>query len=219
MSTDAEFKGAAQLDFGPPRRFRLAAVLIASGFGVISMLPILLAILGMSLLKGDMLTLLIHCLVLLLAALAVVVFLLPLGFGNPYVTRLVRSFYPAAAQEPDGFVVQLKVFPRLRTGLRALIEDADDIGYLSFKDAALVYHGDSVRLTIPFARIERVDARNIGPRGLYLYGQRIVLDVSGPPNFTSLEFTERSSWLLPGSKRITRRLRERLCAQVPQKER
>jgi hypothetical protein len=213
MSADEDIKTGARIDIGPPRRFTPGAVLIVSAFGLVSTLPIFIAILVMSVLNGGILTFLTLSLGILLLAVAVGAFLLPLASGNPYVARLVRSCHPAAgADHRHGFIVQLQMSPRLRTGLRALAEDADDIGYLSFSDSALVYHGDSVRLSIPFERILAVQARNVGLRGLYLYGRRIALEVSGLPNVGSLEFTERSSWLLPDSRKITRAMCERLRA-------
>jgi hypothetical protein len=216
MSADEGIKTAARIDIGSPRRFTPGAVLIVSAFGLVSTLPIFVAILVMSLLSGGILTFLTVSMGVLLLAVGVGAFLLPFGSGNPYVARLVRSFHPATgAEDEQGFIVQLQMSPRLRTGLRALAEDADDVGYLSFSESALVYHGDSVRLSIPFERILRVEARNIGLRGMYLYGPRIALEVSGLPNVDSLEFTERSSWLLPGSRKTARAMYDRLRAAAP----
>ncbi len=97
-------------------------------------------------------------------------------------------------------------------GLRALVEDADDLGYLSFTDSELIFQGDSVRLRIPWRQISAVRPQNIGWRGRYLYGSRIIISVTGIPNVDAVAFSERSSLLLPTSKRITKKLRERICA-------
>jgi hypothetical protein len=172
-------------------------------------LPMFSAIIAVSVIKLGTLTVLIP-----LLALAATAFFLPFGLGNTHVARLVRSQNPGAGQDGDGFIVQLTVSPRLRSGLRALLEDADDIGYLTFGGNELCYQGDSVKLSVPWEDIQLVRPRNIGWRGLFVYGRRIKLVVSGWPEVESFEIAERSSWLLPASRTITRKLYERLSASV-----
>jgi hypothetical protein len=147
------------------------------------------------------------------AAIALLIFFLPLGFGNAYISRLVRSFRPGANTR-DGFIVQLSLEPRLRSGLGGSFEDADDIGYLSLTESELVFEGDCIKLAVPYDRIQAVQARNIGYRGLFIYGQRIALLVSGLGQVERLEFAERSSWILPTSRRIMRQMQEQLAARV-----
>jgi hypothetical protein len=130
----------------------------------------------------------------------------------------VQSFNPAAGKSEDGFIVQLTLTPRIRSGLRAILEDADDIGYLTFTETKLLFQGDSVKLTVPFNRIQQVQPQNIGMRGLFVYGRRIKIVASGLPQIASFEFAERSSWLLPDSRRITRKLAERLSMRVRQEQ-
>jgi len=148
---------------------------------------------------------------------AATAYFLPFGLGNTHVTRLVRSLNQAAAQDGEGFIVQLTLSPRLRSGLRAILEDADDIGYLAIRGDELLFQGDSVKLSFPLDLIERVQPQNIGLRGLFLYGRRIRLVVPALTHVKSVEFAERSSWLLPTSRTITRRLYERLSTRVPPK--
>jgi hypothetical protein len=52
-------------------------------------------------------------------------------------------------------------------------------------------------------------------RGLFVYGRRIKVVVSGLPQVEALEFAERTSWLLPTSRAITRGLHQRLSTKVP----
>jgi hypothetical protein len=146
---------------------------------------------------------------------AATAYFLPFGLGNTYVTRLVQKLNPAAGKSDDGFIVQLTLSPRIRSGLRAILDDADDIGYLSFTGTKLLFQGDSVRLSVPFDRIEQVRPQNIGLRGLFVYGRRIKVRVSGLSNIESFEFAERSSWLLPTSRAITRQLCERFLSPRP----
>jgi hypothetical protein len=182
-------------------------VCIVSAYGLLVMLPVLISILVLSLSSFGLQTYILP-----VTAIAFATFFLPCGFGNPFVSRLVRSQHSAAAQSSDGFVAQLSLTPRLRTGLRALVEDADDVGWLSFTDSELRFEGDSVQLTVPFERIREVRSHNIGWRGLFLYGPPSSFTVSGLPQVEGFQVAERSSWTLPASRVAARRLFERLQA-------
>jgi hypothetical protein len=187
-----------------PKAFTSGAILIIAGCGVLLVAPVLASLLAVTAIKLGMLTVLIP-----LLTIAVTAYFLPFGLGNPVVRRLVRSKVDVGE---DGFIVQMTLAPRIRSGVRALIEDADDLGCLSFTDSELVFQGDSVRLRIPWRQVSEVRPQNIGWRGRYLYGSRIIITVTGIPNVDAISFSERSSLLLPTSKRITRKLRERICA-------
>ncbi len=200
----------ATIEVTQPRRFTLGAVLVVSGYGLLLVLPLFVSILVVSLLKFGLLTVALP-----LAVVAATALFLPFGLGNTHVTRLVTSLNPAAGGSGNGFVVQLTLSPRIRSGLRAILEDADDIGYLSFTGTGLVFQGDSVKLSVPYQQIEKVQSQNIGLRGLFVYGRRIKVRVSGWSEVEWMEFAERSSWFLPASKRITRQLYERLSTKVP----
>lgn len=195
----------ARIEIAEPKRFTIGAVVAVNLFGLVLAVPVMVSVLYVSLLRFGVGTVLIPCLVV-----AVTVIFLPLGFGNPYVARLVRSLQPASEDGKD-FIVQLTLSPRIRAGLRAIMEDADDVGYLSATEDAIRFAGDSVRLCVPRSSIEEVRIQNIGLRGLYVYGGRVAVRVRGLPGVEVLEFTERCSWFLPGSWRISRRLQERFA--------
>ena len=201
---------SATIEIAPPRLFTAGAVVTVSAYGILLAAPFFAAILVVSLIKFGILTVLIP-----LLAVAATAYFLPFGLGNAHVTRLVQSLNPAAGKSEDGFIVQLTLSPRIRSGLRAILDDADDIGYLSFTGTELLFQGDSVKLSVPFNYIEQVQPQNIGLRGLFVYGRRIRVRVSGLPEIESFEFAERSSWLLPNSRAITRKLYERLLSQRP----
>jgi hypothetical protein len=198
----------ATIEIAQPKLFTAGAVVTVSAYGMLLGVPLLIAILVVSVMNYGIFTLLIPFLVV-----AATAYFLPFGLGNTYVTRLVQKLNPAAGMSDDGFIVQLTLSPRIRSGLRAILDDADDIGYLSFTGTELLFHGDSVKLSIPFDRIEQVRPQNIGLRGLFVYGRRTQIVVSGLPNIESFEFAERSSWLLPDSRAKARRLWERLSSQ------
>ena len=123
-----------------PKRFTAAAVMIISAYGVLLLLPLFFAILLVSLLKFGLLTILIPLLVV-----AVTVSLLPFGLGNTYATRLVKSLPAEESRGEEAFIVQLTLSPRIRSGIRAILDDADDLGYLRLASDALIFQGDSVR--------------------------------------------------------------------------
>ena len=202
---------SAKIEITQPRLFSTSALAVVTAYGVLLAAPFCISVLAISTVKLGIHTALIPLLVVMATA-----YFLPLGLGNSYITRLVRSLNPAAGHRDDGFIVQLTLSPRIRSGLWAVLEDADDIGYLSFSGAELLFQGDSVKLTIPFDRIEQVLPQNIGLRGLFVYGRRITVLVSGLPEIESLEFAERSSWFLPASRTTAGKLYARLSATVPQ---
>jgi hypothetical protein len=202
---------AATIEIAQPGLFTVGAVAVVSAYGALLGVPFFVSVLVVSVIKFGFLTALIP-----LLALAATAFFLPFGLGNIHITRLVQSLCPAAAQPGEGFIVQMTLSPRLRSGLRALLDDADDIGYLTFSGNELLFQGDSVKLSVPLDSIKLVRPRNIGLRGLFVYGRRIKVVVSGLPQVESFEFAERSSWLLPTSRAITRRLCQRLSTRFPQ---
>jgi hypothetical protein len=179
------------------------------------MVPVLIAVALMSWFEiGMFLSVMIPVL-----TVVITVLFLPLGLGNPHITSLVRTMNPEAGTGPDDFVVQLTVSPRLRTGLRGLLEDADDIGRVRFDKSELIFQGDSIQLTLPYEQIQSVRRQNIGLRGLYVYGPRIEVVARGVPGIEYFEFAERSSWLLTTSRRITQRLFCRLLQECKDQSR
>jgi hypothetical protein len=200
---------SATIEIAQPRLFTTGAVAVVSAYGILLVVPFFIAILIVSLIKFGLLTVLIPFMVV-----AATAYFLPFGLGNAHVTRLVKSLHPAAGQGEDGYIVQLTLAPRIRSGFRAILDDADDIGCLSFTGSELLFQGDSVTLSVPFDHLEEVRPQNIGLRGLFVYGRRIKVVASGLPDISAFEFAERSSWFLPDSRRITRKLSARLSAKV-----
>lgn len=198
---------AVQLETRASGRFSSGALLIVCCYGLLLIIPVVMAMLLVSLLHFGIWTFLIP-----LGTICVVTYFLPFGFGNRYVTRLVSSL---DSGESDGtaFVVQLTFHPRARSGLRALVEDADDIGQLMVSEKGLVFMGDSMRLSIPRDQILNTRIQSIGFRGLFVY-PRIVLALSGLPQIRELRFADRSAWVLPTARKRTRELYELLTGQT-----
>ena len=202
----------AKIEITPPRLFNNASVLMIWAYGTLLFLPVLISFVAISLIRPGPLTLFIP-----LVTIAATALLVPLGQGNHYVTRRMKSLKAAAPANADesgaqteAFLVQLTLAPRVRTNLRAMLEDADDFGFLRFDDRGFSFQGDSIQVSVPFTNVVQVHRQNVGMRGLYLCGPRIIVEVKGLPNVEFLEFAERSSALVPQSKRITRRLLEKL---------
>lgn len=199
----------ARIEIRPPQRFNTLAVLVISAYGLLLAIPALLAMMVVSVLHFSWLTFLVP-----LLTIAVLTFFLPFGFGNPHVARLVRRQSAESKSDPQGFIVQLTTVPRLRTGLGALAEDADDVGWLTFTDSELLFRGDAVSLSVPFDRIQELRKRNGGWRVLFLYGPWIEFSVGGLTEHERFRFAERSSWFLPTARRTGNRMYERLAQAV-----
>jgi hypothetical protein len=186
-----------------PRLLGGMAVVLATGFGLLLVLPVLLALLAVSVLPFGWITLMLP-----LAVLGASTLLLPFGAGNPLIRKLARDI-PVPSTSCPKFLVQLTFTPRLRSGPRALLEDADDIGWLVFENGSMQFYGDSVRLSVPFESVQQARQGSIGLRGMFLY-PALKLRVSS--NGSALHFTvaERSSWLLSGARRIAREIGQHL---------
>lgn len=200
---------SATIEIAQPRLFTLGTVLTVSAYGLLLMAPLFMAILVVSLIKFGIQTVLIPFVVA-----AGTAYFLPFGLGNTHITRLVRSLSAAAGKGEEGFIVQLALSPRIRSGLRAILEDADDIGYLTFERDGLRFAGDSVKLFIPYECVGAIRPQNIGLRGAFVYGRRIKVLVSDLLKTESLEFAERGSCFLPSSRRTARELYAQLAARV-----
>ena len=201
-------KAAPVFTVQPAKLFSSRAILISSLYGFILMLPVVVAIMGVTLLQFGVWTFLVP-----LAVIGAATYFLPLGFGNPYVTRLVQPLRPPSVQPQDLFVVQFSTAPRIRSGPMALLEDADDIGVLAFTDSTMEFYGDSVRLSVPFDEIKDLRQRNAGFRALFAYGNQLAFQVPSL-NGAGFRFAERSSRVLPSSRKIADRMYQQLKAKV-----
>jgi len=212
LVTDSKFfmfAPRAKYEVKTPTLLTPGAVLIVSAYGLFLVIPAVFSMMIVSVLQYSWLTFLIP-----LVTIVVLTFFLPFGFGNPYVTRLVHSKYPELKHDKEGFVVQLTVNPRLHDRLRAVVEDADDIGWLSFTPSELVFRGDAVSLTVPLERIRNLKRLSGGWRWLFLYGPRTEFTIDGLPDIEYFRFAERSSWWLPTAKQIGDSMYARLESRI-----
>ncbi len=196
-----------QFQVRPPSLFTAGAVLVVCAYGLLLLIPVLLAMMLVSVFRFGFLTFLIP-----FAAICGATYFLPFGFGNAHISGLLRRKSNPRSEAPVGWPVQLTCSPRLRSGLRGLLEDADDIGHLTVTDSGLVFEGDSIRLTLPRRCILSLRAQSIGWRGLFVY-PRLVLTVSEIAGLKELRFADRSAWVLPTARKRTRELYRRLVGQ------
>ncbi len=179
-----------------------------AGYGFLLMFPVLLSLLAVSVIHFSLWTWLLP-----LLALGVATLFLPFGFGNPHVKKLALRLPAGSGSSAERFLVQVTFSPRLSSGLRARMEDADDIGWLTLTPGSLLFQGDAVSLSIPFEHIQSLRPRTIGLRGIYLY-LCVTLVVAGLPRVQSLTLAERSCWFLPSSRAMTRRICARIAEQL-----
>jgi hypothetical protein len=198
----------AKIEVSRPRKFGLAGVLAAHVMSFLLAVPLLIALLLVSAKDLGIFNLLIP-----VAALVAVVCVLPF-FGNACISLIVRNLRPSSSRADSTWVVQITLCPRIRKGIRAALEDADDVGYLALEESALIFNGDSVRMTIPFERIREVQGENVGLRGAYLTSGRIILEAAGLDGFEGVEIAERSSRLIFSSRKITREVFARIKEKV-----
>jgi len=130
-----------------------------------------------------------------LVIISLIVFFLPLmASGSPYIVHLVRKIRPPSAENKKSFVVQMTLSPRLHTGVRGFLEDADDIGLLTFTDNTIIFYGDQTTLKLPIDSITEVSTRNIGFRGLWVCGYCTRLRSNLLSDHEFVEFADRSPW-------------------------
>lgn len=196
---------AARLQVTAPKLMRAGGLLVVCGYGLLLMVPVIASVLIVSVLNFSWLTWVIP-----LLTFAAATALLPLGFGNPHIARIGRALAPPVTGQTR-YLVQLSFNPRLRFGWRGLLDDADDIGWLSITSSTLEFSGDSVRLVLPISQAREVCVRSIGLRGLFLY-QRVGVRVANLGDVKEVWFAERSSWLLSTSRRTTNELWQKIKA-------
>lgn len=209
---------SAQLAISRPRYFNFPMVLLENVFslafalllGVIGLLPLAMLPLAFSLNLPPLLFTVLPVFYLVVMLLAMLM-LLPVLGANPLVICLLHLSL-RRQPAPDEFTVQIMLTPRPYRGLRAVLEDADDVGYLRLAPEGLTFTGDHVQLALPRSGISAITRRNVGWRMLWLAGQRITIVTDALPGYTAVEFLERQSWTVPGSRRLTRELLARFPA-------
>jgi hypothetical protein len=145
----------------------------------------------------------------------IIFYCFPLLLNVNYYIKFIagRILSPA----PEGaHICQISMTPKLCSGLRAVLEDADDIGYLTISGDSVEFKGDCVDFSIPKAEISGVRSCNIGWRGYWIAGKRIKLTISEHDKFKEIEISERHSWTIPDSRSIADEIHARISALLKQ---
>ena len=202
-----------KIQITPPNLFTKKAILILNAFSIFMLIPLLKVALLVPLIFKFFHPVVAWAATLagLGLAVAIPLFLWPFCMGNPYVLLLVRRL---GYLKENGFIVQLTTVPRLKSGFWSVMEDADDIGFLKLGAGTVEFNGDSTMLSIPIGKIGNVRKKNVGHRGVWMAGSRIVIEVAEPAGSKFFEFLERSSLSVPASRRISKELFECLSTQI-----
>lgn len=203
----------AVIEVRSPRYFSLGAVLVFSAYGLALLLPALFSMLIVSSVPFSWMTYAIP-----LCALGFATALLPFGFGNTYAERLAGRYKPQPIDGAPPVLVQITFWPRVRSGVRSVIEDADDIGWIYWTDSQLIFQGDSVSLRVPLTSLRFLRLENSGMRAMFLYS-RVRIETQEPVA-QKFWIAERSSWNLLGSRATGRALFRgisRAVGQLPKK--
>ena len=194
-----EQKSAGTLFVGEPEHYGLCKIvifnIIASLMGAILGALIVLApvaILG-GLFSGSPAMFKVGCICQVIN-LTILFFLPVLAGGNPYIVHLVKKIPQQPEWNEKPFVVQMSLSPRLHFGIRGVLEDADDIGFLSFTKDSVIFYGDQTRLELPIDSLTEVSVRNVGFRGLWICGNRIRVRSKVLCDYEFVEFADRSAW-------------------------
>lgn len=129
--------------------------------------------------------------------------------GNYYIKKLLRRNHNIV--DRNGYCFQIMTQPRQYVGVRAFLDDADDIGHLRLTKDGIMFDGSYIKCLIPFDKIVMIELKNSGMRGLWLI-LKLHLIVSNPAGVEELFFTERDSTNILSSWRLTIRLYEEILA-------
>jgi len=194
---------------GVPRRFTLGWKLFSNLAGIALGLAPVAVILVFCVLVGIVVHPALGLLstpVLLVAYLLVYLFVLSPFFSYLMAWRLVEGDHPVASRQPDAFVVQMSLNPRVSRGIEQVLDDADDIGLLFVRKDRLEFTGDWVQLQVPFDGIRRMILDIPSPYRLFLGGRRIELIFRPGEDFKEVVIDSRAGKTILGGIASARRL-------------
>ncbi len=217
MSTEGigEGKGSGNegqditLTRGTPRRFTLGWKILGNVGGIALGLGPVIPILVFCVLLGIGVHPVLGILavpVLLIGYLLVYLFVFSPTLAYVMARRMVEANHPEAIQQPDGFMVQVSLTPRLCRDFGQVLDDADDIGLLFIRKDHLAFSGDWVTLQVPFSRIRQMILDLPSPFRLFLGGRRIELLLRPGGEFKEMTIDNRAGKTLVGDIQSARRL-------------
>lgn len=194
---------------GAPRRFTLGWKLFGNlagiALGLVPVIPILAFCVLLGIGVHPVLGLLAVP-VFLIAYLLVYLFIISPFFSYMMARRMVEANHPEAIQQPDAFMVQVSLSPRLCRGIGQALDDADDIGVLFVRKDHLEFTGDSAQLRIPFSCIRRMILDLPSPFRLFLGGRRVELLFRPGGKFKEMMIDNRAGKTVFSDITLARRL-------------
>lgn len=153
-------------------------------------------------------------LLLLLISLPFYFFWVPFTQLNPLMCYMAKADKNVLFDKTRSYVIQATFFPRFQKGLQSALDDADDIGILTFEEDAVSFVGGASKFRIPYSSIHRMESKfNVFP-GLLLSGRRLDLFVMSPGSSGKVQLEHRESWTIIGqflrSLKLIREFRTRL---------
>ena len=122
---------------------------------------------------------------------------------NYYIKRILkqRGIVPS---EKSSYVFQISTLPRQLSGLRGVLEDADDIGILTLGKTNFTFNGANIQTTIPYTSIASAEKESGGSRVLFLMSRiKITLLDNENSGIKEILFCERDSSSTPESWKTT----------------
>jgi len=111
----------------------------------------------------------------------------------------------AGPKAPDAIAYdcQLTLSPRLCRGIRALLEDADDVGRLEVTAEAVHFTGDRIQIVLPFESISGIMQTKCDWRNFWVAGRKTRITTSAFADIEYIEFGEREARTYFSSKRVS----------------
>jgi hypothetical protein len=121
-----------------------------------------------------------------------------------------------ARTEPDLnlVAVSLRGVPAVGRGIRKSLDDADDLGFLSFWKDGLTFRGDSIAVTLPYSNIVEVSFRTSGLRAFWSSDAWVRLHLNGGGGIQALDIAEGWSLSWPQARERNRGLAAKLQRRI-----
>jgi len=116
--------------------------------------------------------------------------------------------------QTTGYICQMATLPRIHSGFRGFLEDADDIGVLSIQTDRIEFKGDHSDIVIPLSDKVSIKLRNIGWRGLWFIGRKVRVQFQESEKTFAVDIAERQCWTLFKSRGLAKEMYETIERQL-----
>ena len=96
-----------------------------------------------------------------------------------------------------------------------MFDNADDVGELRLTNEEILFIGDYVNLTVNYLDVAKLDRKNCGWRGFWIYGSWIIISfVNSINDFTGIKFFIRGRKTILSTRRTANKVFERLKNKI-----